>query len=66
MGSVNSTQIRKCRANYVDRDSEPIRGLPNPREISNQVGTARSNIQLNRENVNFLFTIWGQFIDHDI
>lgn len=34
--------------------------------MSNLVGTARSPYQKNKDNVTFLLTIWGQFIDHDI
>lgn len=30
------------------------------------IGAIRRNMQLNKENVTFLFTIWGQFIDHDL
>lgn len=34
--------------------------------MSNLVGAIRNSYQKNKDNVTFLFTIWGQFIDHDI
>lgn len=65
-GKSNTPEVRHCPANYADGVGKPITGEPSPREISDVVGVARNKIQLNKENVTLAFTIWGQFIDHDI
>lgn len=65
-GAVNSSLARKCKANYIDGRSTPVNNLPSPRLISNTVGAARTPINRNKKNVTLAFTLWGQFIDHDI
>ena len=65
-GSTNTSQARHCKANFADGISVPVQGLPSPRNISDEVGAVRTRAQLNKENVTMAFTIWGQFIDHDI
>lgn len=65
-GAVNSSLVRKCKANYIDGRSIPVNNLPSPRLISNTVGAARIPFNKNKNNVTLAFTLWGQFIDHDI
>ena len=38
----------------------------NPREISNKVGKLDGKVKKSRNNITMFFTIWGQFIDHDL
>ena len=37
-----------------------------PREISNAIGKLSGPIQTSKNNITMAFTIWGQFVDHDI
>jgi hypothetical protein len=46
--------------------SDPITHLPSPRVISNTVGSIGTPIPTNRLNVTIAFTIFGQFVDHDL
>jgi hypothetical protein len=33
-GSANTSQARHCKANYQDKISVPVQGLPSPRNVS--------------------------------
>lgn len=63
---INTSLVRKCKANYIDGRSIPVSNLPSPRLISNTIGAARKPINRNKNNVTLAFTLWGQFIDHDM
>ena len=43
-----------------------MKTLPNPRDISNIVGAQEGPFTPNKHGLSILFTIWGQFLDHDI
>ncbi len=51
---------------YADGSSEPVETIFNPREASNFLGRVQYPLNLNKNNVTMAFTIWGQFLDHDI
>lgn len=40
--------------------------LYSPREVSNALGRQTETIETSRLNLTMAFTIWGQFLDHDI
>ena len=51
---------------YSDGAYIPAANRPNARQVSNRVGKTDGTIPLNKLNLTNLFTIWGQFVDHDI
>lgn len=65
-GSANSFLERRVKANYADGLKKPIDHLPSPRAISNSIGSQSNPITKNRLNLTFAFTIFGQFVDHDL
>jgi hypothetical protein len=66
-GSANQNQYRMCSPpNYADQQSVMVTNLPNPRIVSNLVGSIGTNITTSKANWNTLFPIWGQFVTHDI
>lgn len=66
MGKTNTGEKRHCKANFADGASTPFSNLPSPRNASDEIGSIRKDIQMNQDKVTLLFTMWGQFIDHDI
>lgn len=57
---------RLALPSYTDGVYLPPNYRPNPRVISNQVGKMTGQIIQNRLKLTNIFTIWGQFVDHDI
>ena len=58
--------MRKGNANYADGRQEPISNLPGPREISNIIGAQTDRITPSSLGLSMVFTIFSQFLDHDI
>lgn len=65
-GAKDSFLERRLDANYADDIGEPISHLPGPRVISNAVGSQSNPIRKSRLKVTTIFTIFGQFVDHDL
>ncbi len=64
---AKATAFRRiCKPNYQDGRSIMMKQKPNPRIVSNSVGTISSTIPANKIGMNMLWTQWGQFLDHDI
>lgn len=51
---------------YTDRISIPPNNRPNPRLISNFVGKLVGTVSESKLRLTNMFTIWGQFLDHDV
>lgn len=51
---------------YDDKADDPRHGMPNARQISNKIGALNGDFTPNKRDLSILFTIWGQFLDHDL
>ena len=58
--------LRLVNPNYADNKSIPWSNRPNARTVSNMVGEVNGTFNTSRLGLNMLFTIWGQFLDHDV
>ena len=65
LGMAGETMPRVAPAMYADGMFTPMAGLPNPREVSNQVFNQPESIP-NLSGLSDFVWLWGQFIDHDI
>jgi peroxidase len=66
-GSTKTRLLRKSFADYVDGLSKVNNNKVSPRVISNKIGCLTPNKPIDDPHkLNILFTIFGQFIDHDI
>jgi hypothetical protein len=66
-GATHTSQVRKSFANYLDGFSQMDNSRVSPRLVSNTLGTLTSQSPVaDQHNLNILFTIFGQFINHDI
>lgn len=65
-GAAEIPLLRKCPALYLDHKQTPMPSLYSPREVSNALGRQTETIETSRLNLTMAFTIWGQFLDHDI
>jgi peroxidase len=65
-GSKSVDLQRLVNQNYYDNISAPWPNKPSARIVSNFVGELNGTLKTSRLGLNMLFTIWGQFLDHDI
>lgn len=65
-GMSNTRLARATPALYKDFRSTPMDSHYNPRVTSNQLGRVKYPLALDPHNVTEAFTIWGQFVDHDL
>ncbi|WP_165229541.1 peroxidase family protein [Aquisphaera insulae] len=66
LGRTGDHLLRNFTSAYADGIAEPSGGdRPNPRTVSNTVN-ARTGSIANPDGLTTMFTIWGQFLDHDL
>ncbi len=67
LGSTNEQLLRIAPAAYEDGVSTPAGSdRPNPRTISNVLGTQSEDTLQSERDLSAFVYVWGQFIDHDI